>query len=155
MSTKYEITAEEFLELKRLKSFYPKSNGKKIFKRILREDVYTELDYQNNPDEISKWIEIYNNLDKIDRLYAVIEEEEQVEEDFLWLPRNYSERLNVPYHTDKFNAIKIRDDGTWFISLGDYSFHEQTKKLYTEREMKEFGFDIRKMKRSDFGNTWY
>ena len=153
--SKYKISAERFLELKRLRSFAPRKSGVKIVLNVMKGKYYSTIKYRDD-DFVSRYqdADILDHLDDVE-LYAIINEPafEEPEDKFLWLPRMYS--IKKSYGSNgKFNAIKVHD-GEFFITDGDLSYHRYMQRFYTEEEMIAFGFDLYSLKRSKNGKQWF
>ena len=153
---KYTISSEMFLEMKRLKSFYPKMRGKRLFKKIVKGDVWSEIDFADRLENMSDFIEIFDKFEQIGTLYDVdvIAPVPVQEQSYLWLPAMYAQKRNNDRYPGQFNSIKIMSDGTFFVGVGYPDYHRNMGHFYTKNEMIEAGFNPYEMQYSTNGHNW-
>lgn len=151
---KYTISSEMFLEMKRLKSFHPKLRGKRLFKKIVKGDVWSEIDFADHLESMPDFIEIFDNFDKIGTVYDVSIALKQETKAYLWLPAMYAKKRNNDRYPGQFNSIKIMNDGTFFVGSGYLDYHHNMGHFYTKDEMVEAGFNHYGMQYSTNGRDW-
>lgn len=145
--SKYTISADAFLEIRRLRTMFPFENGRVVLSMISVSPVISEMsdDFLEHPDA---FIEIYDNFSE-----PLIYKVKELSVEYLWLPKNYSVKPKTSFYSDKFNSIKLLDDGTFFIGLGDYNYHESTNHFYTQTEIGK-RMDVSTLMRSRDGINW-
>jgi len=145
--SKYTISADAFLEIRRLRTMFTFDNGRAVLSMISVYPGLSEMsdDFLEHP---GAFIEIYDNFSE-----PLIYKVKELSVKYLWLPKNYSVKPKTSFYSDKFNSIKLLDDGTFFIGLGDYNYHESTNHFYTQTEIGK-RMDVSTLMRSRDGINW-